>query len=112
MIMMNKVLCLNWNIAHDTFIFKLFLLSEFAKELKPTKRNILRVTAKLFDPMYGHFKPIYCINENFISGNLSRKVRVGYAFSTTLGAIVAKMAHRSRKGTSYYCSTLHLPWHF
>ena len=47
----HKVPCFNWNITHDTFIFKLFLLSEFAKELKPTKRNILRVTAKLFDPM-------------------------------------------------------------
>ena len=31
-----KVLGLNWNITHDTFIFKLFLLSEFAKELKST----------------------------------------------------------------------------
>ena len=47
----HKVLGLNWNITHDTFIFKLFLLSEFAKELKPTKRNILRVKAKLFDLM-------------------------------------------------------------
>ena len=47
----HKVLGQNWNTINDTFIYKLDILAEFAKNLEATKRNVLKVVAKIYDPM-------------------------------------------------------------
>ena len=47
----HKVLGSNWNLAEDTFVLKLSKVVEFARDLEPTKRNVLRIAAKLFDPL-------------------------------------------------------------
>ena len=47
----HKVLGSNWNLSEDTFVIKLYKVVEFAKNLEPTKRNVLRMAAKLFDPL-------------------------------------------------------------
>ncbi|CAB4002376.1 Hypothetical predicted protein [Paramuricea clavata] len=47
----HKVLGLNWNLKNDTFILKLNKISNLGKGLEPTKRNVLKVAAKLFDPL-------------------------------------------------------------
>jgi hypothetical protein len=52
----HKVLGLNWNLKNDTFILKLNKISNLGKSLEPTKRNVLKVAAKLFDPL-GLFSP-------------------------------------------------------
>ena len=41
-----KVLCLTWCTEYDTFVFDLKNLVTLAEVLKPTKRNILRISAK------------------------------------------------------------------
>ena len=46
-----KVLGITWDCESDQLIFDLKALAEFGKSLKPTKRNLLRLTAKLFDPL-------------------------------------------------------------
>ena len=47
-----KVLGQNWDTVNDTFIiYKLDLLANFTKDLKATKRNILKVVAKIYDPL-------------------------------------------------------------
>ena len=45
-----KVLGLSWNFHNDEFVIKLMSLAQLAGELSLTKRNILRVIAKVFDP--------------------------------------------------------------
>ena len=52
-----KVLGTNWNYVEDEFLFKFQTHVESARGLKPTKRNVLRVIAGLYDPM-GLVSPI------------------------------------------------------
>ena len=48
----HKVLGSNWNLAEDTFVLKLTgKVVEFARDLEPTKPKVLRIVAKLFDPL-------------------------------------------------------------
>ena len=46
-----KVLGSIWNIATDEFTFDLSDLSEQAKLLPTTKRSLLKISAKIFDPL-------------------------------------------------------------
>ena len=56
----HKVLGSNWNLAEDTFVLKLSKVVEFARDLEPTKRNVLRIAAKLFDPL-GLISPVMVV---------------------------------------------------
>ena len=46
-----KVLGVNWDSDSDTFYLDLAHVVKFAKSLPPTKRSVLRITAKIFDPL-------------------------------------------------------------
>lgn len=46
-----KILGLNWNTHSDQFFFNFTDLFEYATKLPMTKRSILKVTAKIFDPL-------------------------------------------------------------
>ena len=48
---LHKVLGMNWQLTKDTFVLKLDQVVEFGKELEPTKRNVLRIAAKLFQAL-------------------------------------------------------------
>ena len=52
-----KVLGLIWNTSTDSFVFRLNRLVDLARSLEPTKRNLLKIVAKLFDPM-GLLSPV------------------------------------------------------
>ena len=54
---LTKVLGILWDRKSDEFIFDLNSLAEFGRSLRPTKRNLLCLTAKLFDPT-GLLSPI------------------------------------------------------
>ncbi|KAK3727775.1 hypothetical protein QZH41_016420, partial [Actinostola sp. cb2023] len=47
----HKVLGMNWNLDSDVIVLKIDKIVEFAQTLELTKRNILRMSAKLFDPL-------------------------------------------------------------
>lgn len=49
---------MNWDIIRDAFIVRFDWLVRFAKELPSTKRSILRVVAKLYDPL-GFMSPLF-----------------------------------------------------
>ena len=53
----HKALGSNWNLEQDTFIMKVSKVVEFTRSLEPTKRNVLRIAAKLFDPL-GFISPV------------------------------------------------------
>ena len=46
-----RTLGLAWDCDEDQFDFNLAKLVEFSKSLEPTKRNVLQLTAKLWDPL-------------------------------------------------------------
>lgn len=56
----HKVLGLNWNLESDTIILKLNKVSSLGKSLEPTKRNVLKMAATLFDPL-GLISPVMVI---------------------------------------------------
>ena len=53
-----KIIRLNWNIERDTFVFRFDWLVEFAKELILNKRTVIKVVAKLYDPL-GLISPLF-----------------------------------------------------
>ena len=53
-----KILGLNWDVEKDTFMFHFDWLVQFAKELPLTKRSVLKVVAKLYDPL-GLISPLF-----------------------------------------------------
>jgi hypothetical protein len=53
-----KVLGLNWNFARDTFVFRFDDIIKLASELPSSKRSILKIIAKVFDPL-GVLTPIF-----------------------------------------------------
>ena len=53
----HKVLGMNWDTDSDTFVLKLTKVVQFARNLEPTKRNVLKIAAKLFDPL-GLISPV------------------------------------------------------
>ena len=46
-----KILGLNWNTVIDAFHFDFAEVIEYIKSLPPTKRSVLKCSAKLFDPL-------------------------------------------------------------
>ena len=46
-----------WDEQHDVFIYDLKDTFDQAKDLSPTKRNILKTLTPFFDPL-GHLQPI------------------------------------------------------
>ena len=53
-----KVLSLTWCTENDTFVFDFKNLVTLAENLKPTKRNMLRVSAMFYDPIALIISPI------------------------------------------------------
>ena len=53
-----KILGLNWDIEKDTFMFYFDGLVQFARELPLNKRSVLKVVAKLYDPL-GLISPLF-----------------------------------------------------
>ena len=52
-----KVLSVRWNFVSDHFVFDLREIATLARNIEPTKRNVVSVTAKFYDPM-GFLSPI------------------------------------------------------
>ena len=52
-----KVLGLNWNTLTDNFNFDFYDLHNYAISLPASKRSVLKVTAKVFDPL-GFLTPV------------------------------------------------------
>ena len=53
----NKVLGLQWNYDSDEFLLTFRRLVEFGEKLTPTKRNLLKLTSMIFDPL-GLISPV------------------------------------------------------
>ena len=46
-----KVLGITWDTNSDRFFFDLSKVTEFSASLRPTKRSLLKIAAKIFDPL-------------------------------------------------------------
>ena len=54
----SKVLGLSWDNINDCLLFNLDWLIQYARELPLTKRSVLKVAAKLYDPL-GIISPVF-----------------------------------------------------
>ena len=54
---LRKVLMINWDIEKDLFVFDFDETIQSAKNVKFTKRNLLKISTTLFDPL-GYISPI------------------------------------------------------
>jgi hypothetical protein len=52
-----KILGVKWNYQEDCFVFDLGPIARAAKECEPTKRNIISIASKFYDPL-GFISPI------------------------------------------------------
>ena len=52
-----KVLGIKWNDVNDTLQLGVSMIFEQAEKLSPTKRNILKIIASVYDPV-GYLAPI------------------------------------------------------
>ncbi|CAB4017080.1 Hypothetical predicted protein [Paramuricea clavata] len=52
-----KILGVKWNYQEDCFVFDLGPIAQAAKECEPTKRNIISIASKFYDPL-GFISPI------------------------------------------------------
>ena len=46
-----KILGIRWNYVSDTFIFNFQRITQAARELKPTKRNVIGIISRFYDPL-------------------------------------------------------------
>jgi len=70
-----KVLGVRWNFVSDQFVLDLTEITTLARNIEPTKRNFVSVTAKFYDPM-GFLSPI--ITEFKIFSQELRTVKVSW----------------------------------
>ena len=61
----HKVLGVTWNVSSDRIIFSLTELAERAKNLEPTKRNVISLIGRFYDPL-GFLAPIVVRYKIFI----------------------------------------------
>ena len=54
---LQKVLGMNWNISTDNFVIDLASIWEEASQISPTKRNVIRLVSKIYDPL-GLISPV------------------------------------------------------
>ena len=68
-----KVLGISWNSSQDNFIFNLADLAESMKDISPMKRKVLRVIAKIYDPL-GLIAPITAPMKVFLQDLFKEKL--------------------------------------
>ena len=68
-----KVLGISWDNDKDNLVFNLSELHKTAKDLSPTKRNVLRVVAKIYDPL-GLIPPITAPMKVFLQDLFKKRV--------------------------------------
>ena len=52
-----KVLGVRWNYVNDTFVFEMKEIASLSRDIEPTKRNVVSIAAKFYDPL-GFLSPV------------------------------------------------------
>lgn len=68
-----KVLGVNWDVSSDQIIFSLDELAEQARRLEPTKRNVISLIGKFYDPL-GFLAPIVVSYKVFMQSLCEAKI--------------------------------------
>ena len=69
----HKVLGVTWNVSSDQIIFSLTELAEQAKNLEPTKRNVIGLIGRFYDPL-GFLAPIVVRYKIFMQALCEAKI--------------------------------------
>ena len=68
-----KVLGVNWNVSSDQIIFSLSELAEQARALEPTKRNVISLIGRFYDPL-GFLAPVVVTYKVFMQSLCEAKI--------------------------------------
>ena len=60
----NKILGVRWDFIRDSFVFKIGDVSHYMVDSEPTKRNVVSMTARFFDPL-GIVSPVTVLFKMF-----------------------------------------------
>ena len=63
---MKVLVGVSWNVISDEFEYELSKLFEYARTLPPTKRSVLKLSVKIFDPL-GFISAFTILFENVLS---------------------------------------------
>ncbi|XP_068712813.1 uncharacterized protein [Montipora foliosa] len=88
-----KVLGIRWNPLKDVFMFDLTEIASYARDLQPTKRNVVSVAAKFYDP-FGFLSPTIIEFKLFFQELCKTKV----GWDDPLNGNVLKMWHKLLNG--------------
>ena len=69
----HKVLGVTWNVSSDQIVFSLTELAEQAKNLEPTKRNVISLIGRFYDPL-GFLAPIVVRYKIFMQALCEAKI--------------------------------------
>ena len=69
----HKVLGVTWNVSSDQIVFSLTELAEQAKKLEPTKRNVISLIGRFYDPL-GFLAPIVVRYKIFMQALCEAKI--------------------------------------
>ena len=68
-----KVLGVRWNYVNDTFVFQLGEIASLARDTEPTKRNVVSIAARFYDPL-GFLSPVILQFKLFFQELCKRKI--------------------------------------
>ena len=68
-----KVLGVRWNYVNDTFVFEMKEIASLARDIEPTKRNVVSIAARFYDPL-GFLSPVILQFKLFFQELCKRKI--------------------------------------
>ena len=68
-----KVLGVRWNYVNDKFVFQLGEIASLARDTEPTKRNVVSIAARFYDPL-GFLSPVILQFKLFFQELCKRKI--------------------------------------
>ena len=101
-----KILGLNWDTMSDELRFEFVSVMEYLKSLPPTKRSVLKLSAKLFDPL-GLLSPFVVNMKIWFQKLCVDKVNWDDRLE---GTMLAKWNHLFKAFSSL--AKLNIPWYY
>ena len=107
----HKILGVEWNPRKDVFVFSIEEVAKHMATLQPTKRNVVALTARIFDPL-GVLSPVTVRFKVFFQILCEEKIGWDDPFSTELLAEWSHLIKMMQGSTTISIPRCYNPWPF